>query len=298
MRICEFCNKQFVYTGPKGKNYPAKTCSVECYTANRSKRLSKLNVDRRIYEKIEKQCENCGKIITTVNAESQKVTCSKKCHAERLSRLYSGRKITEEWKQRQNESKTREKIVKYGSFVCEKCRKTFETNTSLRSHRSYCTPGNEGILCCELCQKEFSPRGYKIHMKSHDKEWRNKTTAALRKSLLTRTSCQTTSKAELAFFEKLKILFADVIHKFRIEVIAHEYDFFIPSKKLIIEFDGDYWHGNKKLHELSSRMKKQFCIDRAWSEKAVEAGYRIIRVWASESKDFKLENYYVDTLEN
>jgi hypothetical protein len=35
------------------------------------------------------------------------------------------------------------------------------------------------------------------------------------------------------------------------------------------EFDGDYWHGNKKLHELSSRMKRQYQIDKSWNEKAV-----------------------------
>ena len=89
----------------------------------------------------------------------------------------------------------------------------------------------------------------------------------------------------------------DVVHKFKIEGITHEYDFFVPSKNVIIEFDGDYWHGNKKLYELSSRMKRQYQIDKVWNEKAIAAGYRIIRVWASESKDFKLENY-VNTLEN
>lgn len=298
MRTCECCDKKFVYTGPKGKNYPAKTCSAECYKILRSKKISQSNIDRRIHEKVEKICEICGTIIITNDTENQRITCSKKCHSERLSKLYAGRKITEEWRQNQNKSKTKDKIVKHGDFSCDKCQKHFDTNTSLRSHRSYCTPGNEGHICCEICNKSFSTRGYKIHFKSHDLIWRSKTTSSLQKSLLTRTKCQTTSKSELEFFEKLKSLLGDdVVHKFKIEGITHEYDFFVPSKNVIIEFDGDYWHGNKKLYELSSRMKRQYQIDKVWNEKAIAAGYRIIRVWASESKDFKLENY-VNTLEN
>ena len=298
MKHCEYCDREFIYSGPRGKNYPAKTCSSECSRALRSKKISQLNVDRRVYEKVEKTCEICNSIITTNDSENQRVTCSRKCHSERLSRLYAGRKITEEWRLKQNLSKTRDKIIKHGEFSCNKCDKRFATNTSLRAHRSYCTPGNNGQVVCEICSKKLSTRGYKIHKKSHDEEWRNKNNEILRKALKRRSAPRTTSKSELEFFEKLKQSFkGEVIHKFKINEVTHEYDFYIPSINLIIEFDGDYWHGNKKLYELTTRMKQQYRIDEAWSAKAIDAGYKIIRVWASESNEFKLEQY-VNTAED
>jgi hypothetical protein len=102
---------------------------------------------------------------------------------------------------------------------------------------------------------------------------------------------QSTSKPEIEFFVNLKNFFGEdkVIHKFKFAGCSHEYDYFIPSKNLIIEFDGDYWHGNKLFHELTPRMMKQYQVDRAWDEKAVEAGYNIRRIWQSDSKNFQLE---------
>jgi len=102
---------------------------------------------------------------------------------------------------------------------------------------------------------------------------------------------QRTSRAEIDFYQSLVNFFGEekVIHKFRISGCSHEYDFFIPSKNLIIEFDGDYWHGNKARYSLTPRMMKQYHLDRTWDEKARDAGYSIKRVWQSEAKDLLME---------
>jgi hypothetical protein len=67
---------------------------------------------------------------------------------------------------------------------------------------------------------------------------------------------------------------------------SHVYDIFIPSTNTIIEFDGDFWHGNKNLYVLSDRMKKQFRLDESNSAKAISSGYKIVRVWQSESHTY------------
>jgi hypothetical protein len=55
---------------------------------------------------------------------------------------------------------------------------------------------------------------------------------------------------------------------------------------LIIEFDGDYWHGNINLFPITARSVKQKNIDKYYTDKALQAGYDIVRVWDSEQNKF------------
>jgi hypothetical protein len=282
MLVCKVCQKEFVYAGPKGTSYQAVTCSKEC----RSRLVGIRNSQNRIHPHVISSCQVCGKEV--INS----ITCSRECHGQRLSKLYAGRKITDEWKKKQNEAKKKENIIKYGNFICEKCQKVFETNTSLRAHKSYCTPKENIInVTCEDCGKIFkTERGLKIHEKCHNQQWNMTRVEKIRERARSRKT-QSTSKSEIAFYKRLTDFFgeSDVIHKFKFDGCSHEYDFFILSKKIIVEFDGDYWHGNKRLYTLTSRMKKQFYIDRSWGEKAIRAGYNIKRIWESESKEFQME---------
>lgn len=233
-------------------------------------------------------CAVCGR----ETKRNDSVTCSKDCHAKRLSARYSGRTLSEEWKRNQSAGKRRENIVKHGEFHCEKCGKFFSTNLSLRAHKSYCTPAKEELgFSCATCHKVFSSsRGLKIHSHCHDEEWNGARRLKLKAKAQSRQS-QSTSLAELSFYQKLIDSFGhgNVIHKFKIDGCPHEYDFFIPVKNLIIEFDGDYWHGNRLIYELTPRMKRQFHLDRRWDEIAIRAGYHIKRIWQSEHKQIQLE---------
>jgi very-short-patch-repair endonuclease len=66
------------------------------------------------------------------------------------------------------------------------------------------------------------------------------------------------------------------------------YDFFIPSKNMLLEVDGIYWHSkNKELKDMSPMQKKTFYNDIKKNVIAKNNGYEIERVWEDDLK----ENY-------
>jgi very-short-patch-repair endonuclease len=67
--------------------------------------------------------------------------------------------------------------------------------------------------------------------------------------------------------------------------IKHSYqcDIFIPSKNLIIECDGDYWHGNPiKFPNPNKWQLEQIEKDKIRTQELQEAGYKVIRLWENE----------------
>ena len=62
------------------------------------------------------------------------------------------------------------------------------------------------------------------------------------------------SQPELRIYTELKHIFPDTEHKHILNKV--EFDVFIPSLKLAIEFDGSYWHRNA---DTKDRRKNEFC---------------------------------------
>ena len=80
--------------------------------------------------------------------------------------------------------------------------------------------------------------------------------------------------------------------KFRIynenkeEFTFREYDFLIKNTKILVEVDGDYWHGNKKIFTPLSEFQKNTQKNDKIKEKfAQRNGYEIIRFWGSDIKN-------------
>jgi len=92
------------------------------------------------------------------------------------------------------------------------------------------------------------------------------------------------SEAELSFKTKMIEIHGDnVVHKHRVDGINHEFDFYVPNENILVEFDGDYWHGNSTKHELMPKMKRQYRLDESYTRTAEMLGYIVRRVWASEA---------------
>lgn len=60
-------------------------------------------------------------------------------------------------------------------------------------------------------------------------------------------------------------------------------DAYIPDHRLIIQFDGDYWHANpNKFTELDARQQKRVNVDRSQEKYFAKHNYSILRFWGSQ----------------
>lgn len=60
-------------------------------------------------------------------------------------------------------------------------------------------------------------------------------------------------------------------------------DAYVPELNLIVQFDGDYWHGKPdRFPALTERQKKQQEIDQRANKTAEQLGYKVLRFWESE----------------
>lgn len=98
------------------------------------------------------------------------------------------------------------------------------------------------------------------------------------------------SKIESAFQKTLKELNIKYKRQFILE--NKIYDFVCVDKKIVIEFDGDYWHWNPKINKgkpNNKKIAKNIINDAVKNMIAFRNGYQIYRVWENDYK-----NKYID----
>ena len=79
------------------------------------------------------------------------------------------------------------------------------------------------------------------------------------------------------FLEKLGIRYEE---QFEAKDIKRFYDFYLPDYRVIIEIDGDFYHGYGKVHEEKNPMQKRNArVDEIKNEWAALHGYPLIRIW-------------------
>ena len=82
------------------------------------------------------------------------------------------------------------------------------------------------------------------------------------------------------FLDKLGIKYEE---QFEAKDIKRFYDFFLPDYRVLIEIDGDFYHGYGKLHEEKNPMqKKNARVDEIKNEWAAMHGIPLIRIWEHE----------------
>lgn len=93
-----------------------------------------------------------------------------------------------------------------------------------------------------------------------------------------------TSKLEEDFAKNfLDVLGLDYVYQFEAKDIKRFFDFKVQG--VLIEIDGDYWHGNPNLYEdkeLNRTQKKSKRVDAYKNEWSMLNGYPILRIWESD----------------
>lgn len=197
------------------------------------------------------RCRICNKLV------KGHLTCSRKCDAEWKSETYKGRKghnFTE------NEKRKISKIrKKQGSPWLNGKYHTEETKQKLSK-----------IMTGKLLGKKNGMYG-----KTHTPE-------AVKKIFSHRS------------MNKLERIVADMLDRNNIKYhfqffiienkICKSYDFKIKRKPIIIEVDGDFWHGNPKLKKHWKDVKKVKKNDKLKEKIAKNRGYEVIRLWERDIK--------------
>jgi very-short-patch-repair endonuclease len=89
------------------------------------------------------------------------------------------------------------------------------------------------------------------------------------------------SKLEFTFADILIGLGVEFTHQY--EVDGFDYDFYIPAKNLLIEVDGDYWHGHPdKFPELNAMQRKNKGLDRLKTKHAADRNFQLLRFWETD----------------
>lgn len=108
---------------------------------------------------------------------------------------------------------------------------------------------------------------------------------------------------------KIELKVHGILERLKIIYIPHypilcgsswrEYDVYIPSLGLLIELDGDFWHGNPKtyygqLYEVQIRNREN---DTFKNELAKKEGYDIVRFWETDINKPEFETVFLEMLQ-
>lgn len=101
---------------------------------------------------------------------------------------------------------------------------------------------------------------------------------------------------EVKLQEYLKQLGIEFFTHIYMKEIEHRYqcDIIVPSRNLVIEADGDYWHGNPEMYskkELSEKQNKQKEKDNLRTKELIEKGYNVLRLWENKIRKMSLEDF-------
>ena len=286
-KLCSGCGNLFRGTSLKcggcyTKNHKIKEDQyIQCHYCNQSIHSKVISIHLKSYHNVEFlnyvkenlkdfekmgwcNCFICGNV-TKKQGNKHETTCSEKC-------LYEYRKTL-----------IGEKSNRFGIILSDKTKEKISiSNTGIK----------KPMLCGNLnpaCRKEVREQISKTRIERNLAKGENN-------PMFGKT--HTPETIEKIFkhrkMNKLEKLVADELNKSNISYyfqyfitengICKSYDFKIKDKPLILEVDGDFWHGNPNTKSHYKKSEDIKINDKFKTELANKRGIKVIRLWESDIK--------------
>lgn len=273
---CLSCKKEFT-ANIKTRKY----CSEDCYHSSQKKNIS--------YNKV---CVYCALEFTT--ADKDQTLCSRAC-------MYEQRKMQSRETRiclKCNKEYTVYKKSKHTTCSIE-CSLSYEENNKKRINGRFISIqkkyGVSNIM--ELPEYKQKISDTKL-LKYGNSKYNNieKGIHTLQEKygvsnayLLNRSNGTRITKGQQKIYDILKDKYPDALLEYQVLELKISADIYIPSKNLILEYYGDYWHCNPKFYtsEFYNKSLKKLAVD-IWKKdldretKIRELGYNFKIIWEDE----------------
>lgn len=289
MKICKSCGKEF--QNLKGHYNYCDDChnGVCACCGNPTKRVSgklhkycsrECEYTHKTYPKrkgIFKNCVLCGTEFYVCLCHSERMFCSHDCYSkDKLGKKYPER-----------ETGKIVQCLQCGVDVYKKkCHLDGRDNFCSRECLNIYQGRNKSHYICKICQKEFraskSRKRIYCSLNCRDNDPDKKLQLINQNKELNKSIKPT--KIEVIGYNLLTEL---NIHYDKQYMIDNKFcvDCFIQKYNLIIQFDGDYWHGYKAdILNTEPRIKKRMQLDISQDEYAKKCGYKVLRLWEHDIK--------------
>lgn len=223
------------------------------------------------------------------------ITCIK-CGKRHTARMPKGRKFCSEICKNTAKRPQRKTGKNINCFQCGK--EKYVAKSGVKD-KNFCSRSCANIyqardkieFNCKTCKNKFywsksriknnNPTYCSIDCRNKDDEW-------IKNASIKANLCQQNKKG----LNKLELLGKTLLEQLNVEydeqiLVAEKFlvDVIIPKHNLIIQWDGDYWHGHpSKLKNgiPDSRQKKRMALDKSQDAYLEKCGYKILRFWEHE----------------
>lgn len=287
---CNKCGKLF-----KPRNNNSKYCSRECqYEAYR-----KPKVDR-----IKTECQFCGKYILVT--EYQKTLgrgkyCSRECKDIHQKEKYLGKNNPMYGKTMTENTRKKKSLIMKSIWESEEFRRKQKRGIEKFVEENGFYPGTDEKS--KEKRKKTMVERYGLEHNWNGK-YGDRTCDKTTLEKYGKSSAEILSDYQIKYGKgtDIEILFKEILdelsikyqYKFRIynetkdPFWYREFDFLIENTKILVEIDGDYWHGNENIFKpLNEHQKETKKKDKIKEQFAIDNKYKVIRFWGSELKESK-----------